>query len=353
MFPVEQNGFLPKSENLVTPLSAYAACYEQWLVRQISQKTLVANVPVPDAQRKALLADWLRELVATGQLKSRDRLPVYAALGATFALSDDQVASVVRRLRREKILARRRPRQDAGKPQWQRRDDYCLEWIGEQRAIRYDQLQRLLAGESDGQPADPQQLSMTRTTQIISRWQRAHLVEYRKIYVRQPGWIWLTRKGLTFAELEYRPGAPAESLLNHLYYINEVRLALEEEYSWDRLDWTSERELQHWREQMRERGSKLSHTPDAIAEVDTQKIDIEVELTRKSQHEIERVLRGKWIFASSTNALRYYVSRQARATVNAAWKEVRRAYEAQSNRPWVEVVELDELFRRPEQHRGE
>jgi hypothetical protein len=352
MSPVERNGFIPRPENLVAPLSAYAACYEQWLVRQISQKTLMANVPVPDAQRKALLADWLRELVASGQLKSRDRLPMYAALGATFALSDDQVASVVRQLRREKVLARRRPRQDAGKPQWQRRDNYCLGWIGEQRAIRYDQLQRLLVRESDGQPADSQQLSMTRTTQIIGRWQRAHLVEYRKIYVRQPGWIWLTRKGLAFVDQEYRPGVPAESLLNHLYYINEVRLALEDEYPWERLDWTSERELQHWREEMRERGSKLSHTPDAIAEVDGQEIDIEVELTRKPQYEIERVLCGKWVYASSTNALRYYVSRQARTTVKAAWKEVQRAYVARGLRPWVEIVELDDLFRRPEQRRG-
>lgn len=45
---------------------------------------------------------------------------------------------------------------------------------------------------------------------------------------------------------------------------------------------TSERELQHWREQMRERGSKLSHTPDTIAQVDGQEIDIEVELKGRS-----------------------------------------------------------------------
>lgn len=351
MFSAEQYQFLPKPENLVAPLKPYASCYEQWLRRQFTQKTLVVGVEVPDAQRKALLADWVRELVGAAHLHSHGRLPTYAALGATFALSTDQVASVVRQLRCEKVLARRRPRQDAGKPQWQQRDHTCLMWIGEQRAVRYDQLQRLLARESDGTLQDARSLSMTRTTQIISRWTRARLVEYRKIYVNQPGWIWLTRRGLAFADLEYRPGEPAESLLTHLYYINEVRLKLEAEH--EDMEWTSEREIHHWREEMRERGNSLSHTPDAIASIGEDEIDIEVELTRKSQYEIMRVMKGTWIYSPSTNALRYYVSHQARTTVNAVWKEVQRAYDATSIRSWIEVIALDDLFPRPERRRGQ
>ena len=44
----------------------------------------------------------------------------------------------------EKKLARA-TRKDKGRPRWTERDDYCLWWVGEQRAVRYDQLRRLLA----------------------------------------------------------------------------------------------------------------------------------------------------------------------------------------------------------------
>jgi hypothetical protein len=60
-------------------------------------------------------------------------------------------------------------RKDRGKPRWTERDDYCLWWIGEQRAVRYDQLQRLLARESDHETARPGWLSASRTSQTIER----------------------------------------------------------------------------------------------------------------------------------------------------------------------------------------
>lgn len=59
------------------------------------------------------------------------------------------------------------------------------------------------------------------------------------------------------------------------------------------------------------------------------------------------------IYSPSTNALRYYVSHQARTTVNAVWKEVQRAYDATSIRSWIEVIALDDLFPRPERRRGQ
>lgn len=348
---------LPVPEQLPAPLKKYASCYERWLEQQINQISKgdddadILEALLMGAQRKALLADWLRELVATGLLKPSERVPLYMALGETFALSIDQVASVVHHLRRERVLPRRRPRQDSGVPQWQKRDDSCLLWIGEQRAVRYDQLQRLLARESEADLGDRRHLSMTRTTQIINRWSRAHLVAYRKIYVNQPGWIWLTSKGLDFADLPFRPGAPAESRLDHYYYINEVRLQLEQKYGVEHLTWTSERDIQHWQEQMRKRGRTLTHTPDALVEVGEQTIDIEVELTRKSQREVEQVICGDWGASMSNNALCYYVSRQAFATVTAAWHAVQKSNGARGIRPWVEVVELDKLFQRPEQRR--
>ena len=67
--------------------------------------------------------------------------------------------------------------------------------------------------------------------------------------------------------------------------------------------------------------------------------------------EIERTMYGTWGSAHSANALRYYVSRQAQATVRAAWKQIERSYRSLGVRPWVEIIALDDCFTRPEQHR--
>src|SRR5260370_38572113 len=97
----------PEPGQLVAPLRAYALAYGRWLERQISRGRDAIDAPLSVEQRKALLADWLRDLVAAGDLHPHDRLPAYVALGETFALSVDQVASVVRRLRQEQVLAKR------------------------------------------------------------------------------------------------------------------------------------------------------------------------------------------------------------------------------------------------------
>jgi hypothetical protein len=97
------------------------------------------------------------------------------------------------------------------------------------RAIRYDQLQRLLARLSTYETSDPHRLSVSRTSQIIRRWAQAKYVVYRVVYARQPGWIHLTRKGMYHAGLAYRAEPPKDRLLAHIYSINEVRLKLEEE----------------------------------------------------------------------------------------------------------------------------
>jgi hypothetical protein len=337
---------LQKPEQLTPSLKTYAASYEQWFIQQISKGTLAGETLVPLEQRKVLLADWLRHLVTTKQLAPHERVPMHADLGETFGLSTSQVAKVVLRLRQGHVLAPHHPRSDAGQPRWNERDDYALWWIGKQRAVRYDQGQRILARASNRDPQNPLELSRSRTTQIIQRWQKAHLIEYRKIYVHQPGWIWLTRKGLAFVGLEYRAGIPAESSLTHLYYINEVRLLLESMYEDNtEFTWISERALLHGQKKMRIKSHLLPHTPDATVIIGKETIDIEVELTRKPQREIECTMRGVWESARSTNALRYYVSRQAQATVQAAWKNIERSYRTVGYRPWVEIVALDDVFK--------
>ncbi len=142
----------------------------------------------------------------------------------------------------EQKLARA-TRKDKGRPRWTERDDYCLWWVGEQRAVRYDQLQRLLARESDHETARPGWLSASRTIQTIQRWQKGGLAHYIKPYARRPGFVYLSRKGLRFAELDYRYSEPRESQLTHLSYINQARLKLEEEYDDEEGEWISERAI--------------------------------------------------------------------------------------------------------------
>lgn len=345
----EQMLGLQKPEHLDPSLKLYASSYEQWLFQQRDQGVLAHEALASREQRQALLADWLRYLVSTGALAPQDRIPRHAALGEAFALSADQVAQVVRHLRQERVLVAHHRRSDAGVSQWNARDDYVLWWIGEQRAVRYDQVQCLLARESSEELQDPQKLSLSRTTQIIQRWQKAHLVAYRKIYVHQPGWIWLTRKGLAFVDLDYRASVPAEGSLKHLYYINEVRLLLEGMYEESQLTWTSERALQRALKEIRRKNHSLPHIPDAIVKLGHENIDIEVERTRKSQRELECTMRGAWGQQRSTHALRYYVSQQSWTTVQAAWKKVEPSSLSHGYRPWVEIVALDDLFKRPEQ----
>ena len=65
-----------------------------------------------------------------------------------------------------------------------------LLWIGEQYAIRIDQLARLL-GRSAGRT-----LTESTTRAAVARWVRGGFAQTRKVTVREPGFVWLTTKGL-------------------------------------------------------------------------------------------------------------------------------------------------------------
>ena len=59
MSPINLSQILLEPEKLTASLENYALSYAQWLERQMSKGKLLANVPMPAGQRKALLADWL------------------------------------------------------------------------------------------------------------------------------------------------------------------------------------------------------------------------------------------------------------------------------------------------------
>lgn len=232
-------------------------------------------------------------------------------------------------------------RKDRGKPRWTERDDYCLWWIGEQRVVRYDQLQRLLARESDYETARPGWLTASRTSQTIERWLKAGLVHYIKPYRRRPGFVYLSRKGLRFVELDYRFSEPRESQLTHLSYINQARLKFEDEYGEEEGEWISERAILA-EQGSREEGQQYQHVPDGIFAFATgEQLEIEVELSRKAQRYLQAIMRGGETMLGTRNPVRYYVAPSARASVLKAYRAVMRNQD--TFRPSIEIRALQEL----------
>lgn len=236
---------------------------------------------------------------------------------------------------------KRHSRRDKGKPRWTERDYYCLEWIGEQRAIRFNQLQRLLAREAEQETPTPARLSYSRTTKLLKRWEKADLVYYKQVHVHQPGWIWLTRRGLHFVDLDYRYSVPAESTLMHLYYINQLRLYLEDHYDDEEMEWVSERALLAEQGQ-RQSDTALAHLPDGIAIFKNgEQWDMEVELSRKNQHDLQAILRGGESMLDEVHPVRYYVAPEVKSTVLNAFRTL--MHTTGSFRSHIEIFDLHDL----------
>src|SRR6266487_586781 len=174
------------------------------------------------------------------------------------------------------IPLRRQTRSDKGHPQLTHRDEVILRLIGEQVAYRFDQLQGLLVRHAESHSQDPAALSESRTYALIQRWQKLGLADYCKIRHYEPGWVYLTRKGLLYLRLSVRFLDPYHSDLDHLFWVNETRALVEEAYgSRPEFQWESERLYRATRErfkaqQRREPGLwipleyRSSHRPDAL-----------------------------------------------------------------------------------------
>ena len=84
---------------------------------------------------------------------------------------------------------------------------------------------------------------------MIRRWQQLSLVDYHKILHDQPGWIWLTAKGIAHLQIPVRFHEPFHGDLEHLYWINETRALIEDGYgSVPGFYWESERLIRATRE---------------------------------------------------------------------------------------------------------
>src|SRR5260370_27835542 len=122
-------------------------------------------------------------------------------------------------------------------------------------------------------------LSAERTRKILHPWLKEEVILYRPFCNRQKGCIWLTAKGLKYANLHLRYYEPNPATLSHMYAVNAVRLLLAERRPQD--TWRSEREIRA-QQNVNAKGSTSPHVPNAeLISPDWTVRAIEVELTIK------------------------------------------------------------------------
>lgn len=188
------------------------------------------------------------------------------------------------------------------------RDLEILRWIGEQCAVRADQVARLLARHAGSGLQIPGQLSDSATRVWRTRMKRIGAIGEVRGFYNEPSYIWLTARGLSLAGLDYKVLKPAITSLRHLYWCNEVRL-----YVYARRPdarWIPERTLrsEHTQAQINRSKPQEPDIPDALVETANGVAAVEVELTDKQQSRLVRLVRRRasdpryytiWYFCSA------------------------------------------------------
>jgi hypothetical protein len=191
----------------------------------------------------------------------------------------------------------RKVRSDKGLILATQRDLYCLAWIAEQYAARGDQVRKLLTRFPDpSRPFKGALIGETTTKDQIARWRRAGWIDYQRVLADEPGWCWLSKKGLQLVDLDdiYTARPPAPTRLAHIYAVNEVRFALDTQYTWKserryRADELSQ--LQAQKKERSRKGQSLGPIPDAVLTTKDGAVAIEVELTAKKPADLVEKLR--------------------------------------------------------------
>jgi len=183
----------------------------------------------------------------------------------------------------------RRTRHDRGKPRLTTRDRFALTWVGEQYAMRFDQVQELLGQRAGHGATYEDEIGDSATHNVLDHWKKGKWVDTRRLDETGQVWVWLTKKGLTALSLPYQYlHAPnlGEEKLKHVSAITDVRL--EHDDGTPGTQWTSERTLLQGTH--RRRGDARVHRPDAVLTIGDDLIAIEVELSRKTESLLSHVL---------------------------------------------------------------
>lgn len=173
----------------------------------------------------------------------------------------------------------RKTRSDKGVIMATRRDLYCIAWIAEQYAARADQIQRLLSRFPEKErPFKDELIAETTTRDQITRWKRAGWIEYQRVLADEPGYAWVTKKGLALVGLDdlYTARAPASTRLDHIYAVNQLRLWMDREFAWK-----SERRYRSEQTTMVKKGELLGPIPDGLIRTKDGIVAIEAEISPK------------------------------------------------------------------------
>lgn len=156
---------------------------------------------------------------------------------------------------------RRKTRSDKGLIMATERDVYVLAWISEQYAVRFDQIQKLLARfpDKDKPFRNGKFPAATTVRDQLARWKAAGWIEYERALGAGNSWAWATKKGLGMVDLDeiYKARRPADTRIKHCFAVNNVRLWMDRRYTW-----ISERRLRS--EIVVKKGEKIGAIPDAM-----------------------------------------------------------------------------------------
>jgi hypothetical protein len=250
--------------------------------------------------------------------------------------------------------APRKTRKDKGTIWLMPRDMTALLYILEMYALRFDQLQRLLARESEWEMKIPGLLDARTVWGIIKRWHAAGLVYYDRVMAYEPAWIWLTRKGIKYLQSNYKYWQPKRSGLDHFYYLTEIRMTFEADPEWSGAIWKSERALkaeQEWAG----RGYARGHLPDAEVYHQGLVCAIELELNEKNRGRTRNIMTG--LIRSRYDNVFYYAKEPVLGFLRHTY-EALEALEgvyftaADAERVHFEFADLEELFGHLLEHPG-
>jgi len=121
----------------------------------------------------------------------------------------------------------------------------------------------------------------------LDRWKRAGWIDYLRVLVGEPGYAWVTKRGLQLVGLDdiYTAREPASTRFNHLYAVNQVRLWMDEKFTWK-----SERRYRSEQTAQLTKGEELGPLPDGLVTTKDGIAAIEVEISPKKPGEIKAKL---------------------------------------------------------------
>lgn len=181
----------------------------------------------------------------------------------------------------------RKVRSDKGLIMATERDFYCIAWIAEQYCARGDQVRRLLSRFPNKlRPfKNGELIAETTTRDQISRWVRAGWVEYKRVLADEPGYCWVTKKGLQLVDLDdiYTARMPAATRFNHIYAVGQMRLWMDLKYTWQ-----SERRYRANLAAVKtKKDESLGPIPDAVITTKDGLVAVEAELSIKKPTDLE------------------------------------------------------------------